>query len=106
MSLPRSPTVAQLLDEFEAYVKKNEPSTYVSPFVLMTLPRLSFRLREPTLLIHTVVSGLRIYFDRSLGQNLLYRFERPQYAQVREKVAHPNLLVLCLKSSSTLQAKQ
>lgn len=34
-------------------------------------------------MIQTVVSGLQIYFDRALGTNLLYRFERAQYAQVR-----------------------
>ena len=34
-------------------------------------------------MIQTVISGLQIYFDRALGTNLLYRFERAQYAQVR-----------------------
>jgi len=33
--------------------------------------------------IQTVISGLQIYFDRALGTNLLYLFERAQYAQVR-----------------------
>ena len=40
-------------------------------------------LKEPALMIQTVISGLQIYFDRALGTNLLYRFERGQYAQVR-----------------------
>ncbi|KAG8215793.1 MRG-domain-containing protein [Butyriboletus roseoflavus] len=30
------------------------------------------------------MSGLTVYFDRSLGANLLYRFERPQYAEIRK----------------------
>lgn len=42
-------------------------------------------LREPELLISHIVSGLIVYFDRSLGANLLYRFERPQYADVRRR---------------------
>ena len=33
----------------------------------------------------TIVSGLVVYFDRSLGANLLYRFERPQFAEVRKQ---------------------
>jgi len=33
----------------------------------------------------TIVSGLTCYFDRSLGANLLYRFERPQYAAIRKE---------------------
>jgi mortality factor 4-like protein 1 len=32
-----------------------------------------------------VVSGLQVYFDKSLGANLLYRFERPQYAEIRKR---------------------
>lgn len=32
-----------------------------------------------------MVQGLQIYFDKALGCNLLYRLERPQYAEVRRK---------------------
>lgn len=32
----------------------------------------------------TIISGLVVYFDRSLGANLLYRFERPQFAEVKK----------------------
>lgn len=35
-------------------------------------------LREPEKLIDTITSGLQTYFDKALGTNLLYRFERPQ----------------------------
>jgi len=31
------------------------------------------------------MSGLQLYFDRSLGANLLYRFERTQYAEIRKR---------------------
>jgi len=69
VTLPRTPTVVELLDEFAAYIVENKPS----------------HLREPVLLIPSIVSGLVVYFDRSLGANLLYRFERPQFAEVRKK---------------------
>lgn len=36
-------------------------------------------------MLPTIVSGLTCYFDRSLGANLLYRFERPQYATIRKE---------------------
>ncbi|RDB22352.1 Chromatin modification-related protein EAF3 [Hypsizygus marmoreus] len=67
--LPRTPTVVELLDEFAAYVVKTKPA----------------HLKEPDLLIPSIISGLVAYFDRSLGANLLYRFERPQFAEVRKK---------------------
>lgn len=36
-------------------------------------------------MLPTIVSGLQVYFDKSLGANLLYRFERPQYAEIRKR---------------------
>ena len=36
-------------------------------------------LRDPDILVPTIIQGLIIYFDKSLGATLLYRFERPQY---------------------------
>jgi mortality factor 4-like protein 1 len=67
--LPRSPTVMQILEEFTNHCT-NPPKA---------------NLREPALLTPTVVSGLQVYFDRSLGQNLLYRHERTQYSEIRKK---------------------
>ena len=42
-------------------------------------------LRDPQVLLPTIVNGLQLYFDRALGSTLLYRFERVQYADVRKK---------------------
>ena len=42
-------------------------------------------IREPGLVLPTILSGLQCYFDRALGANLLYRFERPQYAEIRKQ---------------------
>ncbi|KAL0573913.1 Esa1p-associated factor [Marasmius crinis-equi] len=69
VTLPRSPTVEELLKQFDEHVKATKPPN----------------LRDPELLANTVVAGLQIYFDRSCGMNLLYRFERPQYASVRKQ---------------------
>ncbi|KAJ3860899.1 MRG-domain-containing protein [Lentinula novae-zelandiae] len=68
VTLPRSPTVRQILNQFEDHVKSTTTS-----------------LPTPALLTHTICSGLQIYFDRSCGMSLLYRFERHQYAEVRKK---------------------
>ena len=43
------------------------------------------RLKDPKVLLPTIIAGLQTYFDRALGANLLYRFERPQYAEIRKK---------------------
>ncbi|KAJ7645828.1 MRG-domain-containing protein [Mycena rosella] len=69
VTLPRSPTVQELLKEFEAYLKETKPP----------------QLKDPLVLAPTVVSGILVYFDRSLANHLLYRFERPQYTAVRAR---------------------
>ena len=64
---------------------QNHPSPFnLSPKKALDLTFIIIiSLKEPALMIQTVISGLQIYFDRALGTNLLYRFERAQYAQVR-----------------------
>lgn len=44
-----------------------------------------YRLRDPKIVLPTVIAGLQTYFDRALGANLLYRFERPQFAEIRRQ---------------------
>ncbi|KAH8109120.1 MRG-domain-containing protein [Phellopilus nigrolimitatus] len=68
VSLPRYPTVEVLLQEFATYVLSQEKPP-----------------QKADILLPVVTSGLKLYFDRALGTNLLYRFERPQYRQQREK---------------------
>ncbi|KAJ7592984.1 MRG-domain-containing protein [Mycena floridula] len=72
VTLPRTPTTLEILTEFEEYIKSTKPP----------------HLREPEKLIHTVVQGLRAYFEKSLdpiNHTLLYRNERPQYEQMRRE---------------------
>ncbi|KAF8439890.1 MRG domain-containing protein [Boletus edulis BED1] len=69
VSLPRTPNVIEILQEFKEHVAKMGKQT---------------SLRDPDLVLPTIISGLTVYFDRSLGANLLYRFERPQYAEIRK----------------------
>ncbi|KAJ6510407.1 MRG-domain-containing protein, partial [Mycena sanguinolenta] len=69
VTLPRSPTVEELLAEFELHLKRTQPAS----------------VKDPIALASTVVSGLQVYFDRSLANHLLYRFERPQYTAIRAK---------------------
>ncbi|KAI0781567.1 MRG-domain-containing protein [Irpex lacteus] len=67
--LPRSPNVVEILKEFEQHV----------------LNDLNTTLRDPKIVLPTVIAGLQTYFDRGLGANLLYRFERPQFAEIRRQ---------------------
>jgi len=67
LTVPRTPTVQQLLQDFEQHVLRLEKPP-----------------PHPQVLPH-IISGLQTYFDRALGANLLYRFERPQYALIRKK---------------------
>ncbi|POW11794.1 hypothetical protein PSTT_05067, partial [Puccinia striiformis] len=70
ISLPRTPTVKKLLEEYEEYTI-NEPIT--------TTPQSKNLIKE-------VNAGLKVYFDRSLGHSLLYRNERQQFIDIRKKL--------------------
>ena len=99
MGLPRKPNVVELLEEFNAHVLAQGTSTQCVPIPSHSTPHLSRgrslsladtgrtvdRLKDPKVLLPTIVAGLQTYFDRALGANLLYRFERPQYAEIRKK---------------------
>lgn len=67
--LPRDLNVSQLLQKYRDSVpKKREGSADADIF-------------------DEVIAGLKLYFDRSLGTILLYRFERQQYLEIRKE--HP-----------------
>jgi mortality factor 4-like protein 1 len=63
----------------------------------------TFLLQDPKIVLPTIISGLIAYFDAALGQNLLYRFERPQYADIRRTyVTGPNVIVGQEKAMSAI----
>jgi len=68
VTLPREPTAFQVLEDFAEYVRETNP----------------LHLKDPLIIIQSVIEGYQAYFDRALGATLLYRFERPQYAEVRK----------------------
>lgn len=45
------------------------------------------RYRRSDAVLAEVMSGIILYFDKALGNNLLYRFERAQYVDIRRKTA-------------------
>lgn len=66
--LPRNPTVTEILKAYSAAEKANRPKRPGS---------------AEADIFEEVISGIKVYFDRCLGNILLYRFERQQYVDVR-----------------------
>ncbi|KAH7102485.1 MRG-domain-containing protein [Auriculariales sp. MPI-PUGE-AT-0066] len=68
ISLPRNPTVVKLLEEYKTWAEShpNAPENAAA-------------------MLPTIVAGLTFYFDKAIGSNLLYRFERPQYAEMKKQ---------------------
>ena len=65
--------------------RRRAPRSEWRPLCPLPPPYAPGRLKDPKVLLPTIVAGLQTYFDRALGANLLYRFERPQYAEVRKR---------------------
>lgn len=65
--LPRKPCVKDILEDYKKHYLSHKSGK-----------------RSPAV-VDEVLKGLKLYFDRSLGQNLLYRFERAQYVDYRKK---------------------
>lgn len=60
-------------------------------------------VRDPKVLLPTIIAGFQTYFDRALGANLLYRFERPQYAEIRRQyITGPKVIVGQEKEMSSI----
>lgn len=67
VTLPRKPNVRELLEEYRQYVLATKKS--------------QDRSSRATALLSEIISGITLYFDKALGNNLLYRFERAQYVE-------------------------
>jgi hypothetical protein len=69
--LPRTPNVEDILHDYRRhYLGMKKESKLAS---------------RPPAVLDEVLEGLRVYFNKSLGNNLLYRFERAQYVQARKQ---------------------
>ncbi|WFC98972.1 Esa1p-associated factor [Malassezia yamatoensis] len=67
--LPRKPNVREILQQYaREYRARHKNKKDVSSAVL-----------------DEVIAGLKLYFDKSLPQNLLYRLERRQYVEMRQR---------------------
>jgi hypothetical protein len=42
-------------------------------------------VRRATALLSEIIAGITLYFDKALGNNLLYRFERAQYVEQKRE---------------------
>lgn len=67
--LPRDPAVKQILQKYRASVPKKRAGSAESD------------------IFDEIIAGLKLYFDKSLGTMLLYRFERQQFLEIMKE--HP-----------------
>ena len=70
VSLPRTPTVSEICIKF-----KQECSS----------SKKGYREDKKEDVLNEVIEGIKLYFDRALGNLLLYRFERPQYMEIKQE---------------------
>ncbi|WWD21256.1 hypothetical protein CI109_105740 [Kwoniella shandongensis] len=71
VTLPRKPHVRELLEEYRQYVNATKKT--------------QDRPARATALLSEIISGITLYFDKALGNNLLYRFERAQYVEQKRQ---------------------
>ncbi|KAJ2247648.1 Esa1p-associated factor [Coemansia sp. RSA 475] len=74
--VPRSPTVAQMLDQYQEHRRTSKDKRRP--------------LRHDNEIVDAIIDGLKVYFDKALGNILLYRFERYQYKQMLEQFPERN----------------
>ncbi|KAJ3220003.1 Esa1p-associated factor [Dinochytrium kinnereticum] len=68
VSLPRDPNVSDILRGFKEYFLKENAGKEIA--------------NEDY--VQEIVEGLKVYFEKALGNLLLYRFERQQYVEVKK----------------------
>jgi len=68
--LPKKPNVIEILKQYSAAEKAARPKRPGS---------------AEADIFEEVISGIQVYFDRCLGNILLYRFERQQYVDIRRQ---------------------
>ncbi|KDN40349.1 MRG-domain-containing protein [Tilletiaria anomala UBC 951] len=68
--VPREPTVNMILQEYRDHLSARPEAKQRSPAV-----------------VEEVLAGLKLYFDKSLGNNLLYKYERQQFVEMRKRFA-------------------
>lgn len=73
--LPRTPSVKDILTDYES----------------SSIPSNSRHTSRHSSLTHEIVEGIKLYFEKSIGSNLLYRFERGQYGEMKRKYQGPNV---------------
>ena len=71
--LPRTPSVSTLL------------ASYASSQGVSASNGSGAGTTRSSSLTAEVIAGLKLYFDKSLGNNLLYRFERGQYGEMKKR---------------------
>lgn len=80
--LPRTPSIKDILTDYETHQTGSSSSTSNSS------RQISSRSHSLT---KEIISGIKLYFEKSIGSNLLYRFERGQYGEMKRKFQNPNL---------------
>ena len=81
--LPRTPNIEDILSDYEASLTTSSSSKDTTTSRQHISRSLS--------LTKEIISGIKIYFEKTIGNNLLYRFERGQYGEIKRKYQDPNL---------------
>ncbi|KAJ1858485.1 Esa1p-associated factor [Coemansia sp. RSA 1722] len=69
--LPRKPTVAEMLASYQEFRRTSKDKRKAG--------------KRDDEIVDEVIDGLKVYFDKALGNILLYRFERYQFKQICEQ---------------------